>query len=303
MKKIVFTACVAALTGVLSAGSTRTAQEIRSQYSALKDDEKTDFKFGITTDEWRILADEYLSIVVTNRIAADGIHPSARKEIMEVYGRYEAARALAAEYDQKFLDAGVDAFFANYSQVPLCAEAWINSPRNRKFVESNSYFIALARKYRDGRVSNYAFPERLNAAVDYFSRLRTGADVWKGSDLARWKKAISNVAARAIKRRIRERGRTFVVGDDGSNPVQDAVDALSSCLDAPRMSGTKEWVMEWFPEHEWHEPSWMSDEELRAYSDAVYFGDVDFSDARKAALCATLGVAAYNDFVNKYNGK
>ena len=47
----------------------------------------------------------------------------------------------------------------------------------------------------------------------------------------------------------------------------------------------------------------MSDEELRAYSDAVYFGDVDFSDARKAALCATLGVAAYNDFVNKYNGK
>jgi hypothetical protein len=107
---------------------------------------------------------------------------------------------------------------------------------------------------------------------------------------------------KAIKRRIREMGGSFIVGEDGVNPVQAAVDELSKCINSPKMEGLKEWTLKWFPDYKWTDVKWLPDEYISKLKDDIFYGEKDFRTDRKEILKAHLGVEAYNEFVKKYNG-
>ena len=115
-----------------------------------------------------------------------------------------------------------------------------------------------------------------------------------------WKNKILGQASSIIRHRLRDLGKPITT-KEGVNPIQDPLDRLTEALNAPKMSGLKEWFAEWCPDYQWIDIKWMSDEELKAYKDDIYYGDRQFGRAEKFILCTYLGVDEYNKFVKAFN--
>lgn len=140
-------------------------------------------------------------------------------------------------------------------------------------------------------------PERLNVFAETAARGKSG---WYRGN--KEKASIVGAATKYVKRRIRETGGTFVVGTDGKNPVKDAVDSLASALNAPKMSGVVDWLAKWAPDYKWVDVSWMSDDDIAKLKDDVFYGEKPLNYINREILEIYLGVDAYNEFVNAYNG-
>ena len=114
---------------------------------------------------------------------------------------------------------------------------------------------------------------------------------------------ILNRLPSAIKRRLREQGKTFFVNDEtGENPVQNAIDEFIEACNSPQWQNVKIFVSKWWPDYEWVEISdWPSEEEINLLKDKVYFGEVDFNENVKTKLMNNLGIDAYNEFIEYYN--
>jgi L-fucose isomerase-like protein len=125
--------------------------------------------------------------------------------------------------------------------------------------------------------------------------------LWFKRDFNRYSKYILTRAPKTLKKLIREKGGSFLVVDNGRNTVQDAINSLSAALNRPRMQGLREWVAEWYPDHVWTEPSWMSEESLKKLMDDVFYGQIDFNWRVQSVLRTNLGLEGYNEFIKKYN--
>lgn len=180
------------------------------------------------------------------------------------------------------------------------ASQWFDSPEAvSAWTNAHPVRVALIGKYGTPSLSSCTFTEIANAVVEYAANPEP-FDL--GDDLDSLKKDVLRSALKIMKRALRQKGISFVVAPDGSNPMQTAVNGLSAALNSGKMSGVKEWIDEWAPGSEWTAPVWDSDESVNSTMESVFFGDVDFSRRVQFRLCAVLGVTEYNKFVDRYNG-
>lgn len=301
MKKIMMLAALAAT--FASPVGARTTAEIHAEYAALQTSGRYAYLKAMTTDEWRALADEALAIAATNVAAA--YRPEPWTSVYLFSCSLPAANVLAGEYDPKFAAAGIGIKPCMYMYAPLSAEAWLTSdiPSRVAWKDAHPLAVALCRAHKNGYEHSWTLPERLNFRAEYAAPVDCthAKHVPWSLDLGKIKASMLAKAPGEVKRILRTRGKSFVVQPDGSNPVQEALDTLSTALNAPRMAGLKEWVAEWYPEYKWVEPHWATAEDLAKVTDDVYYGRVEFSDYLKMVLCANMGVEEYNKFVERYN--
>lgn len=288
MKKMIVAAVVAAMAAG-AALADRDAATLRAEAKvAYTNKTYSAFLAAMTTNEWRAVADDVLADAATNHYAGT---PGRFWNVPSM-----SSSPLAAEYDQRFADAGIGVFSLTASELyPKTVEAWIAAPTNAAEVAARPVAIALMRKY--GRINwwrDFSAPELANFAPEMcFLDPRS---MHKVGD------RVLGYIQKRIKRMMREKGLSFVV-KDGVNPVQEEVDALSAAFNAPRHAGVKEWFAKWYPEYTWIESVQMTDAEVSKLKDDVLYGDKNFDARAQATLRFYLGVTAYNAFVKQYNGE
>lgn len=276
------------------------------------------FLDNLTDDQLLQFADEYIA---TNSILhqADGkmhgyanyvIVPGGHSlvwKIFQIGKRRGKAAVLCDEYDQKFVDAGVAATFyydAHATYYPKGIAAWIET--NTNLVDISRVFVetSLARREfgiieKTGEFPQYTLPMSINRAA---TRMALGFN--SAADNGKLIKSVVSGAVKPIKRRLREKGISFVVQEGEANPVQEAIDALTAAFNAPKLAGLKEWVANWFPEYQWVDIDrfFMSDEEMTKLCDDIYYGDKDLTAKNSALILSHLGLDGYNAFIERYNG-
>ena len=63
----------------------------------------------------------------------------------------------------------------------------------------------------------------------------------------------------------------------------------------------KEWFAKWYPEYQWIDSAQDTAEEVNAFKDKVYYGEVPFGIYAQNYLRFYLGVEEYNKFVKAFN--
>ena len=278
------------------------------------------FLDNLTDDQWLQFTDQYIA---TNSILhqADGKSHGSVWYILGTskgaywlgwmvvsIGRHRGnAIALCDEYDQKFVDAGMACWFP---VDDMCAYFPKGHAYYMENINTNASFrvrqpAILACQFArrdtisaDGRVRSLTVPEKINWLANVMVTGRRSIDV-NSKDVKR----VASSVAKPIKRRLRERGISFV-GQDGGEMVQGAVDALVDAFNAPKLAGLKEWVAEWFPEYKWIDVDdiFMSDEEMAKLCDDIFYGEKDLTDYHAVLILSHLGLDGYNAFVDRYNG-
>jgi len=120
------------------------------------------------------------------------------------------------------------------------------------------------------------------------------------AQIAQFRSNIQKAALPAVRRHIRQSGRSFV-SKDGVNPCEEYMTGLTAALNAPRFAGLDAWLKS--IGYKGVDLSKMpSEEEVAKLKDAVFYGDQLMNDRTKAILDVCLGVEGYNSFVREYNG-
>lgn len=279
------------------------------------------FLDNLTDDQWLQFTDQYIA---TNSILhqVDGkphgsvwynLHTSTGEwwlgwRICGIGVRRGNAMALCDVYDQKFVDAGMTCWFpyddmcAYFPKGHAYYMESINTNASVKAKYSAILVCQFARRDTvsvDGRARSFTAPEYINWLADVM--IIGMRSIKANSD------GVKQAAARAtkpIKRKLRERGISFVVKEGEANPVQEAIDALTAAFNAPKLAGVKEWVAEWFPEYHWIDIDnlFMSDEEMAKLCDDIYYGEKDLTDGNSVLILSHLGLDGYNAFIERYNG-
>ena len=294
MKRMFFTiACLAASI----AFAEKSAQEILAGYPSEADAKvRGEWQYTLKVDEIKAVADYALEVAKTNLVAGKSI-------ASRVYGSIFRHRApaprleLAPEYDAKFADAGLTFGVFMWKNAPKSVEKHLVTYREGVILKEFPAFAQYIRKAIENKNNSVDMCAYINALAECGTKLN--GYFGYGNVDGTVSRFLSN-APRHIRRKLRERGMPIVV-KDGVNHVQDAVDELSSALNAPKMAGVREWLSKWFPDYKWIDVKWMSDEELAKLKDDIFYGDVNFNAANRFILRSHLGVDAYNDFVKKFN--
>lgn len=279
------------------------------------------FLDNLTDDQWLQFADEYIA---TNSILhqVDGkphggvwhnLHTSTGEwwlgwRICGIGARRGNAVALCDEYDQKFVDAGMRCWFPLDNMSPYYPKGhayYMESIDTNASVKAQFLGILTCQFARrdtvsaNGLVRPFTVPEHINWLAN---AMAIGRYSIKGSS-AELKHVVS-LTTKPIKRKLRERGISFVVKEGEANPVQEAIDALTTAFNAPKFAGLKEWVAEWFPEYQWIDIDnlFMSDEDMAKFCDDIYYGERDLTAVASALILSHLGLDGYNAFIERYNG-
>lgn len=275
----------------------KTASELWAEVSGLDHKDKVAWYDSRSKDDIRVLADDVLQVASTNMAAAGRIGGCVIRSIF-MHWAPAPANDLAEEYDMKF-KAGPYCGTTHYWKLaPKTTLAYLASTNASEYVVRHPAFVALIRY----GCENGALPDDIafsaNVLVENAAVLNRNANYH--SSLDSLKKRILNKAPRVVRHELRKRGLPITVRD-GVNPLQDAIDDLTSALNAPRMSGVKEWFAKWCPEYQWIDVQWESDEWLAKFKDDIFYGDIDFNASARFRLCAYLGVDEYNKFVKVFN--
>lgn len=118
--------------------------------------------------------------------------------------------------------------------------------------------------------------------------------------LKKMKESIQKKAATAIKRKLREQGKTFVT-KDGVNPCEEYLTRLNAALDAPRFAGLNAWLEELGFEARLNESKMLSEEYIHDLKEKIFYGERDNTPFTRVVLLTYLGVDGYNEFVKEYN--
>lgn len=280
------------------AQNAKTAQEILAGYPSGADAKVRDeWRYTLKVDEIKAIADYAIEVAKTNLVAGKSI---ASYVYFPIFRHWAPAPGieLAPEYDIKFSDAGLVLVYNMVVNAPKSVEKWLVTSRGGSIPGDCP---AFAQYIRRGIENKNPLADHC-ASLNFFAEAGAGrcAGFYDYSYLDVASKRVLANMPKTIRRRLRDLGRPIVI-KDGVNPVQDAIDELSAALNAPRFSGLKEWIAEWFPDYRWIEVKWMSDEELLKFKDDIFYGDIEFGAANRFILRSHLGVDAYNDFVKKFN--
>lgn len=286
MKRLITIACALFCANIYA----RTPKEVSEGFIRARfSNNQEQFVNNITTDEWRQIADI--------EIASGRLYdPSAYMNMIR-HNR-KNCEPLLNEYDGKFAATILSTKYfgeeIGFRRMPKCS---------RKYAEmsigKNRPATAEVCKAVRGSLDSASLLQRIIVFAESYSDNKGYLWNIKGFDGQYYWVLIS--APKALKKLIRKKGRSFLVGVDGRNPIQDAIDSLSAALNRPRMQGLKEWVAEWYPEYVWTEPVWMSEDRLKKLMDDIYFGQIEFNAWYQNILRANLGLEGYNEFVKKFN--
>lgn len=299
MKKLIIVAAAAA--ACFAGFGQRTPAELVNQYNQAGTNKamRAAFKRSITLQEAVNVYDYIIDVARTNY--QDAAKTFYGFDVIDIIAK---DAAVATEYDAKLAAAGLYVCITRYNVFPLLAEAWLSK---YPIISSNMpATVAAVRSHKTFQTERWLMPELVNSyaeimAANYTNPVRMSTYLMRYKD--RIKTAILRRAPEAIKRGLRERGRTFVTKKGEPNPVQPALDALTAALNAPRMAGVETWVAEWYPEYEWKAPIWASDEFINSLKDNIYYGKIDLNAINRRILLGCLGVDAYNAFIADYNGE
>lgn len=300
MKKIVVAMSLVSFCAACSAfaQNAKTAQDILAGYPSGADAKvRNEWQYTLKVDEIKAVADYALEVSKTNLVAGKSI-------VSHIYGsifrNWDEAPGieLAPEYDAKFSDAGLVLGYTMVVNAPKSVEKWLVTSRGGSIPRDCPAFAQYIRRGIENKSPLTDHCASLNFLAEAGAGRCAGFYDYGSLDVVS-KRVLANMP-KTIRRRLRDLGRPIVI-KDGVNPVQDAIDELSAALNAPRFSGLKEWIAEWFPDYRWIEVKWMSDEELSKFKDDIFYGDIEFGAANRVILRSHLGVDAYNDFVKKFN--
>lgn len=289
MKKTMIIAAVAAIVAGQSLAD-RTPLEIYSAAMATNNEGRAELAKTLTTAEWRAYFDNVISVAETNKVAGNSLSrfPLSCPAAMGYRGN---AKSMAEEYDEKFSKAGIGApapwVCANF---PKMREVWIADPTNAVKVSKMRKTIEMCRKNPEFRFWEAPIEERVNLYMEFH--------IWAQSP-AKYSTLVQNASA-GLKRKMREKGMPIVV-KDGVNPVQTEADVLSAAFNAPRFAGVKEWFAKWYPDYTWIDSEQDTAEEVNAFKDKVFYGEVPFDAKAQNYLRFYLGVEEYNKFVKEFN--
>lgn len=121
------------------------------------------------------------------------------------------------------------------------------------------------------------------------------------ANITRAKSFIQKRAAVEIKRKLREKGISFV-SKDGTNPCETYMTALNVALNAPRFEGLNAWLDELGFSARIDESKLPSRQLVGEIRNKVFYGDVAANNMNSAILFVGLGADGYNAFVKEYNG-
>jgi len=294
-----FKAVILAIAAACSAFAqdAKTAQEILAGYPSGADyNVRSEWQYTLKVDEIKAVADYALEVSKTNLVAGKSIASHVYGSIFRHWGPAPGLE-LAPEYDAKFADAGILLSAIMFKNAPKSTEKFLVTHREGALLKEFPAFVQYTRKAIENKSTLVDICAYINVLAECGTK-RNGYFGYGGVDRAA--SMVLREAPRHIRRKLRERGVPIVV-KDGVNHVQDAVDELSSALNAPKMAGVREWLSKWFPDYRWIDVKWMSDEELAKFKDDIFYGDINFDAANRFILRSHLGVDAYNDFVKKFN--
>jgi hypothetical protein len=114
------------------------------------------------------------------------------------------------------------------------------------------------------------------------------------------RKILKEQAVRLAKRKLRDEGGTFVVQEDGVNPLLEKVKPVVDALNAPMAAGLEAALRDLgadVPEQERSDlAAWVAE-----WKEKVLYGEVPQSSDLLGKLSVGLGVEGFNAFVDAYN--
>ena len=267
---------------------------------------------ALTDDQWLEYFDQYAATnkslyTATGKRQALIQKSSPLEKIRTISKQRFGDNRLCTVYDTKFADAGIYLKYTNEFSFmffrKMCDAAY-EEMGEAAYAKHRAEHAILVNRISDGisesgNVRPTIPPEFINILVE---KIGTGLMSIKSSDETI--KSACRQAVKPIKRKIREEGGSFVVGADGVNSVQVAIDALVSAFQSPNCSGVKEWVARWFPDYKWIDVDdyFSSAEDIANLKDKVFYGDADLTEAISRKLYFGLGLDEYNKFIKVYNG-
>ena len=285
MKKLIVVACALFCANIYA----RSPKEINAEIKSLRRDQVKAFEDNITTEEWRQIADVEIA-------SGKGFNPSAFWNMLGI--EQKNCEPLLDEYDVKFAATShATNWFGGkigFKRMPKCSQKYAEIT-----IGKNRPGTAEVCKSAKGSFDSTSLLQRIIVFAECYANDK--GVLWINYNYNRLSNWVLDSAPKALKKLIREKGKSFLVGADGRNPLQGAIDSLLAALNRPRLQGLKEWVAEWYPDHVWTEPVWMSKDRLNKLMDDIYFGQIDFDWRNQAVLRANLGLEGYNEFVKKYN--
>lgn len=186
----------------------------------------------------------------------------------------------------------IDIDRANRKNFPRCWDNWAKGPVSEAVKDERP----ATNRYLNNEDEAISIP----CALNYYIELRATGNISVNS-ISSQNKNIINLLLPKVRRHMRQLGESIVtVGE--TNPVQEKVNEIISALEAPRCAGFKELVLRYYPDFDWIDVKFLTDDEINSLKDEVYNGDVRFSENRASLLFVHLGVTAYNEFIREYNG-
>ena len=291
MKKILLT--LAVLCAVSSFG--KTGEELFAEVHALDRSVRAEWWEGRSTEDVRAMADYVLAVAATNHKAACAIQGYVSRSLFRHWSLLPG-HELAEEYDPKFAAADICNGTIYWKLAPICTRAFLSSTNHAAYVASHPAWVTHIRGMMEGGGAKVAPAQVANCALESSASLNT---FYNYNSLDYMKKRLVGGASKIVRHALRKRGRPITT-QNGVNPIQDAVDSLTTALNAPKMAGVKEWYAEWCPEYTWIDVR-FDDSEMAKLKDDVFYGDVMFSNSAKFRLCVYLGLEEYNRFVKQFN--
>ena len=294
-----FKAVILAIAAACSAFAlnAKTAQEILAGYPSGADAKvRGEWQYTLKVDEIKAVADYALEVSKTNLVAGKSI---ASHVYGSIFRHWVPAPGLelAPEYDAKFADAGIILGTAMWKNAPKSVEKFLVTYREGVIPKEFPAFLQYIRKGIENKNLSVDICAVINVIAESGTKINVSFGYGNVDHLA---STVLQNAPKCIRHKLRERGLPIVV-KDGVNHVQNAVDELSAALNAPKMAGVREWLSKWYPDYNWIDVKWLSDEELAKFRDDIFYGDIDFNAANRFILRSHLGVDAFNDFVKKFN--
>jgi len=253
----------------------------------------------MTDDMWIQYADECIAraqeLGITNYVPGKIINPYVKLVVAakSKFSNKDDMEAFIALYDDKFASApyiaGPSRTMARY---PKTLKKWFDihpTYKDKCPVEYTQW-----NKYPTMDSYHRPTPDMLNLYVEFYI---SGNVV-----ISRIQHIVFSNLVKPIRRKLREEGKSFVVGPDGSNPVQDEIDKFTATLDNPNCAGMKELVLKYFPDYEWIEPRVMTVDEVNELKDKVFYGEIELTESTKLKLRTALGLTEFNRFIDEYNG-
>lgn len=233
--------------------------------------------------------------------------------VWSVMGRpetYSFSGYVSGGYDAKFAARGQ--YCGNLpwlDRSPMCFTNWMNSADGIGMSTNNPVKFEIMKFCAEFGVKGIPMPTKINwyalcGNLQQDDYRVFWSDNWRIQFRRQHELVVPTLLKKIvpeIKMWLRKSGKSFITKEDGVNPVQEEIDALQNALNAPKLAGLREWVARVYPDYQWIEPDWKSDEEINQLKEDIFYGQKDFTTQYKILLQTYLGTDAYNAFVEEYN--